>query len=62
MKGTKLVSDLITDLRLTNQQKEHLYLLWSGDEVVWVVGYRGDDRFKLKPATREALKLTIELI
>lgn len=59
LKGTKLVSDFMTDLQFTSEQKEKLYLLKVGSDIAWVTGYRIDDRFKLDSRTRTALKVTL---
>ena len=43
MKGTRLVSDLFSDLKLSVDEKRRVWLLCNGDEVgtiLWVVGYR----------------------
>lgn len=56
MKGKKLISDFLTDEKISSAEKELVYLLLSGDEVVWVVGYRISDRFKVTEKTREQMK------
>jgi tRNA(Ile)-lysidine synthase len=45
MKGRKLLSDLFTDIKLTQKEKNSQLLLMSGEEVVWVVNRRIDRRF-----------------
>ncbi len=47
MKGRKLVSDYLTDLKLSKFDKEKVQVLCSGEDVVWLVGYRSDDRYKV---------------
>ena len=46
MKGKhKKVKSFLTDLKLGKIQKERTLLLLNGEEVVWVVGHRIDERF-----------------
>jgi tRNA(Ile)-lysidine synthase len=51
MNGFKKISDFLTDLKIPLYQKQDVYLLCSGDDVVWVIGYRIDNRYKVTPAT-----------
>jgi tRNA(Ile)-lysidine synthase len=51
MKGRKKVSDYFIDAKLPIDQKKNTWLLISDGEIVWVVGHRLDDRFKI---TRES--------
>lgn len=55
MKGKKLLSDFLTDLKLNIFDKEETYLLLSGDEIMWVVGHRIDNRYKVTDKTRKVL-------
>lgn len=55
MKGQKLVSDLLVDLKLSVFEKEFVYVLSSEEEIVWVVGCRISDSFKVTGDTTSAL-------
>lgn len=56
MKGqSKKLSDFFVDLKLSPVEKEKVWLLESRGRVVWVAGYRLDERFKISSATRRAL-------
>ena len=35
-------------------------MLWSGDALIWLVGYRLDDRFKITDATEKILVCSFE--
>ncbi len=59
MKGTRLVSDFLTDLKLSRFEKERQTVLLSGGDIVWVVGRRSDDRYRVTPSTRRILCLTL---
>ena len=45
MKGRKKLSDFFVDKKFTMNDKEQLWLLTSGDDIVWVVGHREDARY-----------------
>lgn len=56
MKGTRLLSDFFKDLKLSTRQKENARVLVTAvDEIVWVVGYRINDRFKVTDRTKNVL-------
>lgn len=58
MKGFKLVSDFLKDQKLNAFQKENCRLLVNGNgDIIWVIGYRSDDRYKVDKAARSFLKL-----
>jgi len=53
MKGKKKLSDLFTDLKLSLIEKESVWLLCNNNDIIWVIGYRTDDRYKVTPATKK---------
>ncbi|HCK21308.1 MAG TPA: tRNA lysidine(34) synthetase TilS [Bacteroidetes bacterium] len=57
--GKKKVSDLLTDKKLHHFQKERVWVLVSGQQIVWVIGIRQDERFKVKENTRDILKIKV---
>ena len=53
MKGSKLLSDFFVDQKFTEYQKQNVWLLVSASgDILWVVGYRIDDRFKVSNTTK----------
>jgi len=52
MKGKKKLSNFFTDLKLSLFDKENTWLLCSGDDIVWVVGYRIDNRYRVSEKTK----------
>ena len=61
MKGSKLLSDFFVDQKFTEWQKRKVWLLVSAeDEILWVVGYRIDDRFKLSNVTKSVFVCRLE--
>ena len=55
--GKKKVSDILTNLKLDILQKENTYVVCSGDYIIWVVGIRQDERFKITAGSKSLLKL-----
>lgn len=55
MTGTKKISDFLIDNKINRFEKENIWLLLSGDDVVWVVGYRTDNRYKVSAKTTEVV-------
>ena len=62
MHGTKLVSDFFNDLNFTAFQKKTTPILVdSNDEIVWIVGYRIDDRFKITEKTKTIYQINFDI-
>ena len=59
MKGSKKVKDFFIDLKIPLEQRERIPLLMDKDKVVWIVGYRIDERFRVDEDTRSILKVRI---
>ena len=54
MTGRKMVSDFLIDLKLSLPAKEKIWILLSAGEVVWVLGKRIDDRYRIAKNTQQA--------
>ena len=53
MKGSKLLSDFFVDQKFTEWQKRNVWLLVAADgDILWVVGYRIDERYKVSISTK----------
>ncbi|MBR1808083.1 MAG: tRNA lysidine(34) synthetase TilS [Paludibacteraceae bacterium] len=59
MRGSRKLQDFFTDLHLSLKEKKEVWLLLSGDEIAWVVGYRISDKFKVTDLTKEVAEITI---
>ncbi|MBA3971025.1 MAG: tRNA lysidine(34) synthetase TilS [Bacteroidetes bacterium] len=53
MKGKKKLSDLFTDKKLSLDKKEQVQILTSAGKIVWVIGIRMDERFKVAADTKK---------
>ena len=58
MSGRKKLSDYLIDKKVSVAQKRRQFVLLSGDDIVWVVGRRLDDRFCITRSTENVLKIT----
>ncbi len=59
MKGEKKISDFLIDLKIPLNFKKNQYVLLSGEEIVWVVGYRISEKFRISDNTKQALRLEL---
>jgi tRNA(Ile)-lysidine synthase len=61
MTGFKKISDFFVDSKLSLVEKENVWILANGEQVVWIIGHRLDDRYKITSATLNILKLEMVL-
>ena len=55
----KKLSDFFIDEKFSIPDKEDVWLLCSGNAIIWIVGHRTDNRFRLTAATKEVLKIAL---
>lgn len=60
MKGKQKISDFFTDHKYSLLDKERCWLMCSGDDIIWVVGQRIDNRFRITDKTTTIFKIEIE--
>ena len=60
MNKKKLISDFLIDQKVPLNLKKEVYLLTSNGSIVWVMGMRIDDRFKVTDKTEKLILLKIE--
>lgn len=60
MSGFKKISDFFIDEKYSIPEKENTWILYSDNKVVWIVGKRIDDRFKVTDETQKILKISID--
>lgn len=57
MQGIKKLSDFFIDKKLSLDEKENTWLLTEGEQIVWVLGMRIDDRYKVTDKTKIILQI-----
>ena len=58
MAGRKKVGDYLTDQKVPIVERKRQFVLVSGEDIVWVVGRRTDDRFRIGANSENILKIT----
>jgi len=61
-KKRKKLHDFFIDEKIPQYQRQRVPLLISNGRIVWIMGYRIDDRFKVTDETRQILKMRISKI
>ena len=57
---SKKVSKLFKDEKLSLLDKENVWTLCSDNAIVWIIGIRQDERFKIDTATNNILKIQLD--
>jgi len=57
MKKKKKLNRFLSDLKLTMPQKENIWIIEMDKKIIWIVGKRIDDRFKITASTKNILKI-----
>jgi tRNA(Ile)-lysidine synthase len=60
-KGKKKLSKFFKDEKVPVTLKGKQWLLCSGDDIVWIIGKRADERFKVRADTKTILRIEVQL-
>ncbi|WP_022764868.1 tRNA lysidine(34) synthetase TilS [Butyrivibrio sp. XPD2006] len=56
---SKQLSKLMTDEKVPRDERDSMYILCDGDEVLWLPGYRMSDAYKVSGTTKRVLTINI---
>ena len=60
MQGKKKLSDFFKDQKYSLLQKENIWLLCSGEDIIWLIGKRMDNRYKVTEKTKNILNVSLD--
>jgi tRNA(Ile)-lysidine synthase len=58
----KKLQDFFVDQKVPRDERNRIPLILSGDDIIWVVGYRADDRFKVTENTKRVVTLEVKKV
>lgn len=59
MKGSKLLSDYLTDCKISRVRRSSMWVVCSGEDIVWLVGERIDGRYAIERTTQKVVRLLL---
>jgi tRNA(Ile)-lysidine synthase len=62
MDGSRKLQDFMVDAKIPRLQRDDIPLLCSPRQILWVAGYRTDERVKVTDRTKKILKVTFERV
>ncbi len=60
LKGSKKISDFLNEQKIASSKKKEQLVLTNRNRIVWVLGLRLDDRFKIKKETKKVIELCLK--
>jgi tRNA(Ile)-lysidine synthase len=60
MNQIKKLSDFFVDQKVPVPEKERIWIIASGKKIVWIMGHRIDNRFRITASTRKVLLLRLQ--
>lgn len=60
MDNKKKLSDFFIDAKISRTDKEVATVLEANGDIIWVVGYRLDNRYKITPQTKNVLQFRVQ--
>jgi tRNA(Ile)-lysidine synthase len=60
LKGSKKISDFLNEQKIPSSEKHKQLVLTEGEKVVWILGLRLDERFKVTNDTKKVIELCLK--
>lgn len=60
LKGSKKISDYLTEQKIPNYKRKEQLVLTNNNKIVWVLGLRLDDRFKITSSTKKVYSICLK--
>jgi tRNA(Ile)-lysidine synthase len=57
MQGTKKIKDFFIDTKVPGSERDRIPMIVCGDEILWVIGFTTNERYKIHPQTQRCLHL-----
>jgi tRNA(Ile)-lysidine synthase len=57
--GRKKLQDYFVDEKISRDERDSIPLIVSGNDIVWIAGYRADERFRITEKTEKVLRIII---
>ena len=58
--GRKKLKDYFIDCKVPRQDRDRMILAAQGQEILWVVGLRISEAYKVRPDTKQVLEMVYE--
>ncbi|HWR59685.1 MAG TPA: tRNA lysidine(34) synthetase TilS [Thermodesulfovibrionales bacterium] len=58
----KKLQDFFVDEKVPRDERDSIPIIVSGNDIVWIAGYRGDERFRTTAATKKFLRLEFKQV
>ncbi|MCQ1530581.1 tRNA lysidine(34) synthetase TilS [Lutispora saccharofermentans] len=59
LKGTKKLKEYFIDEKIPKEERDNIFLIADGKEVVWILGKRLSDKYKITKNTKEAIMINM---
>ncbi|MBI4685097.1 MAG: tRNA lysidine(34) synthetase TilS [Nitrospirae bacterium] len=58
----KKLQDFFVDEKVPRDERDRIPIVLSGEDIIWIAGYRADERFKVTDNTKKILLLEIKIL
>jgi tRNA(Ile)-lysidine synthase len=60
MKNSIKLKDFFISRKIPKERRRHIPLLLSEKDIIWIIGYRIDERYKVERDTKHILKVVVK--